>query len=129
MASMMDHIGTLLQTNGLGTKAVDLWGGFMPANPNNVVAIYEHPGFLPVRSMGGRVMDVLNLQILVRNSTSANAQTKAYAIYDLLDGFKGVIEGVQYFAILARHTPHGIGVDENNRTRWSCNYEVWKEPS
>jgi len=126
---MMDHIGTLLQANGFGTKGVDLFGGTMPAKPDNVISIYEHPGFEPERAMGRRVVDVMNLQILVRNVTSAAGQTEAYGVYDLLDMFVGVIEGVQYYSIMARQTPFSLGSDENNRVKWSCNYVVNKEPS
>lgn len=126
---MMDDIADLLVTLGLGIKSgvgADLFGGYTPPSPDNAVMLFESTGFEPERTMNGVAMEVLNLQVLVRNVKTVDAQTRAKAIFVALDRFNGLIGTVRYFSILARHSPFPIGMDENRRWRWTCNYKVWK---
>ena len=104
-----------------------MFGNNMPSTPANLIGIYESTGFEPVRAMTANKMEVLNLQILVRNTSSIAGQNKAKAVLALLDRFKGMIGAVEYYSILARHSPFPIGADENERERWSCNYIVHRQ--
>lgn len=126
---MVLEIGQRLQDAAIATMGVDLWGGTFPALPDNLIALFEQPGFEPERVMGGLAHVVLNLQVLIRNTSYTNAETKARAVYQNLDRFKGVLSGVQYYSILARSYPFHLGVDENKRHRWTCNYTVRKDLS
>jgi len=125
--SLANDIADLLAANAFGVKSgagADMFGNNMPASPDNLIAIYESTGFEPVRTMRGIKVEVLNLQIIVRNLNTLTGQTKARAIMAFLDLFKGVINGTEYLGILARHSPFPLGADENKRERWTCNYKV-----
>lgn len=125
--SLANDIADLFVVNGFGIKTgagANLFGNNTPPSPDNLIAIYESTGFEPQRTMRGIVVEVLNLQILVRNVNTLDAQTKARAILTFLDRFKGVINGTEYLSILARHSPFPLGADENRRERWTCNYKV-----
>jgi len=121
---LANDIGDLLQINGLGTKSTDMFGNNMPASPDNMIGIYESTGFEPQRVMGSIAAEVLNLQIIVRNTNPINGRAKMRAIFNVLDRFKGTIGATVYLSILARHMPFPIGADENRRERWSCNFIV-----
>lgn len=132
--SMTDDVGAYLESNGLGTVATPLaagtiFSGFTPTSPDNIIALFETPGFEPVRVMGGRAMSKLNLQVLVRNKRDEDAEAKAKAIFVLLDTFVGLMSGVKYFSIMGRTEPYPIGVDENKRRQWTCNYVVHRAPT
>lgn len=125
--SLVNDIGDLLAANGFGIKSgtgADMFGNNMPATPDNLIALYESTGFEPHRAMGGIKVEVLNLQIIVRNLNTITGQTKARAIMAFLETFKGILNGTEYKSILARHSPFPLGADENKRERWTCNYKV-----
>lgn len=130
---MYVDVADYLATKGLGTKEVDMWGGFMPAKPDFMIGLYEHTGFEPIRAMGTRRIDVITLQIIVRAVKTIDARLRAYAIYKELDvefnraTTNRVLNGVQYYSILARHAPFMMGQDENQRYRWTCSYIVRRD--
>lgn len=124
--AVSDDIGLLAQTNGLGTMGVNMFI-VVPSAPDNLVALIESTGFEPTRTMGGIQVETFNLQVLVRNLKTTDAFTKARAFLTLLDGFKGLIGTTLYLGILARHSPFPLGLDENKRHRWTCNYLVNRE--
>ena len=126
---MLTEVAVHLQSLGIGTMAVDLYGGTYPATPDNVVSLFEHPNFEPEDTFAGTDHIVLNLQVLVRNLTYPNAETKSRAIWQALHRFRGTLSGVAYKSILARGYPASLGIDENKRHRWSCNYIVRKAVS
>lgn len=121
---LANDIGDLLQANGLGVKGTDMFGNNMPASPDNMIGIYESTGFEPQRTMTRIASEVLNLQIIVRNTSAASGRTKMRAIFAVLDRFKGMIGTTEYLSIMARHMPFPIGADENRRERQSCNFIV-----
>jgi hypothetical protein len=129
-----DYLVTLALAIKNPSNVRNVFGGTMPPLPNFAIAIYEHTGFRPIRAMGSRRMDVLTLQIIVRDIDSTVARARAYAIYtaldvdfNLLSPAARIINGVQYYAILAKHAPFMMGQDENKRFRWTCSFEVTRD--
>jgi hypothetical protein len=139
MPGMATDINVLLQTLGFGTTALPvptLYENHYPGAPDGLVATYDaFGGFAPVRTMGRLVMEVRNLQILVRHSTPSQAELLARRIFLKLDMMAwntkrpGLINGIWYESILARTPPFSLGRDEKNRTQWTCNYVVHKTPT
>jgi hypothetical protein len=130
MSDMMRAVADFISlAPGIGTPAVDIFGGTRPPKPDNLVAVYQSTGFEPVRAMGRLVMEVINLQIIVRDLDPSVAESKSMTIMLMLDRFVGILSGTKYYSILARHSPMSLGVDENQRTQWSTNFEVRKDPS
>lgn len=129
-----EDVADYLVTLGLGVKGTTLFGGNLPATPDTLTALFEHPGHDPELAMGRIAQDVVNLQVLTRALKSVDARTKAFAIRDALYAFNmlplasRVLNGVQYHSIIPRSAPFPVGLDENNRQRWSCNYIVRKNP-
>lgn len=121
---MLVDVAGLIQTAGLATSAADLFGYSEPDSPDNSVTLFESTGLEPERTMSGIAQEVLNLQVLVRNTSATAGKTKMDAIFNVLDRYKGTITGTTYFSILARHSPISIGRDENRRHKWSCNFRV-----
>lgn len=133
---MVVDIAVLLDAAGYGDYVAppgiggSIFGGTMPDQPSNAIALYEHTGFEPTRTMGGNRINELNLQVIVRNTAKANGRLIAFQIYELLEAFNllsaasRVLNGVQYFSILARHAPFTLGQDENKRHKWTCTYIV-----
>lgn len=134
MGVMLEDVADYLASKGLGVKGTNMWGGRMPGNPSFAIALYQQTGFEPIRAMGTRRIQELALQVLVRDAVSSVAHDHAFAIYAALDVefnlmtlVQRQLNGVQYYSILARHAPFGIGQDENQRFRWSCNYIVRRD--
>ena len=68
-------------------------------------------------------------QVLVRNTAMATANTKAQAIYALLDNLQEYTggSGAKYFLVQAiAGEPHLMGVDDNHRWVYEAHYEAQK---
>lgn len=136
MAAMYEDIADWLVTEGLGVKGVDMFGGNMPGNPSVLIALFEQFNFESEMVMGGIDHDVLNLQIISRGASldSTAPRLKLFTIRDRFIDFNNrsvaarTINGKLYLSIIPRSAPYGIGVDENSRQRWTCNFIVRKEP-
>jgi hypothetical protein len=131
---MYEDVADYIDAHDLGQKGVDMFGGRMPARPDFMIGLYEHTGFEPIRAMGSRRIDQIVLQVIVRDVSPTVARARLYDIVQLLDvefnlqpEAARVINGVQYYSILARHSPSSLGQDENSRFKWSCNFLVTRD--
>ena len=122
-----------LVANGLAIKSganQSVWGQNMPSRPDFMIGVYEQSSTDPDWTMGRRVWDNLIIQTIVRDATQTTAHTRVWAIYNLMSAFNFLpvagrtINGTVYGSILARHAPFPLGMDENNRFRWTCSYNV-----
>jgi hypothetical protein len=116
-----------VQYGAVPPVTASIYGGTMPNSPDRLVGLYDSTGFEPERTMGWLVAEVRNLQILARDVKSVDAESLAAQCFNIVDQYVGTLNGKGYKAILGRHVPFSIGVDENNRTTFTCNYIVTKE--
>lgn len=129
MASMLVDIADFItMAPGVGTPGVDVFGGTRASKPDNLVSLYESTGFEPIRGMGRMVMQAMNLNVYVRDLDPELCEERARTIFLMLDMFKGIINGRQYFSILARMSPWSLGSDENQRSQFTCDYLVRVDP-
>lgn len=108
--------------------SANLFGGNLPNSPDDATAVYEQTGFESEMVMGGLDHDPLNIQVIVRDTKATEGRDRAFAIRDALVDFNYLppanrtLGGKLYLSIIPRSAPFSIGKDENNRTKWSCNY-------
>lgn len=127
MMGMVEDVAAYLETNGLGTRAVDLFVAAMPASPADVVTLTQGGGHPPIDTMGRTDHEQLVLYVNLRNTSYPTGQTKIYAIFSLLHRFSGTMGSVRYVSSLARSSPVALGRDENSRHLWSLTFDMRKE--
>lgn len=122
---MIRDIAQYLQTNGVGTVGTDIFLQQLPANPDNVVALFQYAGEPPDLHWNG---EYPGLQVLVRNKNTEAALTKIEHIKNILHGIsETTINNHRYLLIRARQSPELLEKDGNNRAIFVCNFRVIKE--
>ena len=137
--SLLDEVGTHLQTAGIGTLGTDLFLGFSPDAPDAVTVLYEAGGQAPIRAMGQAaglpVAQRPRLQVVCRDNALdyADARSKAKSVYAILDGLcsRGdvTLSGVVYKWFAAVAEPTLMGRDDAGRVLIVVSYDVIKDPS
>lgn len=112
---------------------VSLFKGPMPELPDVCVAITHYGGESALdRTMGPSLQvpgaEVPHVQVMVRHTSNATAQSLATAIHALLDGYgPATLSGVTYHNIESLDgEPSTLGQDLNQRWRYVANYRVTK---
>lgn len=125
MARLVENLATYLQTQGIGTKATDIFVGMMPDIPDNCIMIDQTGGVAPDRYLP---VSQPTIQISVRNSSYLDGLDKAKAIYNLLhkedDALVLEASGVDVMVIDAMGEPAHIGQDTNSRHLFSMNFAI-----
>ena len=126
---MVEDVAAYLETNGVGTRAVDLFVAHMPSTPSDVISLTQSGGFQPTDTMSGTSHENPVLYVNLRHASYPTGYTKITTIFTLLHRFHGALVGggTRYLSILARSSPAALGVDENNRHRWSLTFDIRKE--
>ena len=112
---------------GLGLAegiGLDIFLDFLPASPDDVVAINEYSG--PPSPTGIRTLD-RNIQIRIRSQDYALARQKAWAYFNALDRPEDRV--IQYTdkrwsVTWAKQSPASIGRDEQGRSEFTFNLGV-----
>jgi minor capsid protein len=122
---ILDDLGTLLQTAGVGVLGSTLFLGSMPpdtvATPNaELVAVIPIPGMPSVHSLADQVATFQQpfYQVLVRSTPYgfAAAMQRAEAAFVVLDGLHNVTVGQTYVLwIVALRSPYALRQDDAAR--------------
>lgn len=131
---LLNDIGTLLSSGGVGTVGSDLFLGLMPAAPDNATCVYETGGRAPARAMhsaaGQASMTYPHIQIVVRGAADTYEVARAVAqkAFLLLDGLPHrTINTTCYLGGESLQAePFLLGRDEQFRPLIACNYELAK---
>lgn len=128
--SVAADITAYLADAGLGTLGVDLFTDDMPADPDDLVVLYEYPGMESIWTRGTifPALERPRLQLNVRGTSYPAVAAKTDAIHTELLGVANlIINGVQYGHI--RHLQDGWlkTRDERGRHLWQRNYQVIRE--
>lgn len=107
------------------TFQTDLFIGRMPNTPDNVVTIYDPPGFKPDLTLDNVRYDRPSFQIMVRNRSYLIAHNMINAIKEELHGLAHQTwNGTYYSLIKCSQDPFFLKYDEKNCAYWICNFDV-----
>lgn len=134
---LLDDVVDILSTGGIGTAAsTSDWGlfiGFMPPFPDRAIAVFETGGQGSIRAMssgpGLATAEQPRIQVLVRGTAFdyQAARVKSNRCFLLLDQMEEkTVNSTRYLWSAAIQSPFSLGMDENNRPSFACNYDVIK---
>ena len=124
-------IRDILAAAGLDlTAGVNLFPGEEPASPANCVTVYDTPGSAPMLTQDRTERyDFPAIQVKVRNTSYANAQTLIEAIKVELHGLAHHVQGgTSYELVKCDQDPFSLGKDETGRSMWVCNFSIQRRP-
>jgi hypothetical protein len=130
MRMLLDDVAAYLQSKGVGTVNTDLFKGYLPDQPDNLVALFEYAGDPTELTMGDDdpTLECPGLQVRVCNKSYPTGRAKIGAVVDALHGLaESVLGGKRYLLIRANQSPESIGQDANRRNEWVVNFSVLKE--
>jgi len=133
MSAVAADLLAYIDTNTSETAGTDLFEGGFTEQPDNQVCVIHFGGGDAERVMSASKtapdIETALVQVLVRNTAMATANTKAQAIHALLDNLQEYsgTSGTRYMLIESMAgEPHSVGVDDNHRWVYMGNYEVQK---
>lgn len=127
---LLDDIANLLQSKGIGTVNIDIFKGYKPDKPDNLVALFEYAGNTMELTMGKNdpVIERPGLQVWVRNYLYPAGRAKIEQVVDALHGEAELtLDGDRYLLIRANQSPESMGMDANNRSEFVVNFSIIKE--
>lgn len=131
--AILDDIGDVLSSGGVGTVGVSIFKGTMPSTPDAVIALYETGGPAPVHAMakgpGTALVERPHVQVLSRDLRADSARKTLQDANRLLDALGRTINGVRYLSVFAIQPLFFLERDETNRMTYACNYEILRVPS
>lgn len=130
---LLDDMADYLSTGGLGTPSK----GFLPETPNAAFAVFETPGFPPVRGMspaaGAMKCERPRLQVVARGDPYdySTPRLLLHQVLKRLDGLGDLsINGCRYLWVGAvGSSPGMMGRDNTGRVKLVMNFDVVKELS
>ena len=126
--SMLTDIHAYLTANGQSTN---LYIGSLPDSPDVVVGLFQYQGRQPeeVLEVAGVRRERPGLQVQVRSSPNAyaDAEARAYAIYDLLQVANATLGSGYYQQVRPFGSPFLLVRDQNRRAVIATNYLVTRD--
>jgi hypothetical protein len=126
--SMLTDVHSYLSSNGQGTN---LYIGALPDSPDVVVGLFQYPGRPPaeVLEVSGIRRERPGLQVQVRSAPNgyADAEARAYAIYDLLQVSNATLGSGFYQEVRPFGSPFPLGRDANRRVVIAANYLISRD--
>lgn len=135
-----DDIADLLSTSGVGTVGTDIYVGDLPDNVDTGIAVRETGGVFSLHTYGpgpsgafgagAAVIERPRVQVMSRATSYATARARIGDAFNVLDGrSQRTINGVTYYSIYAVQSPIDIGRDQNDRQRFTANFDIQKAVS
>lgn len=122
-------IRTLLEQESILTIPVHI--GSEPAEPNNVITIYDTAGFRPMLTLDrNETFEFPSVQIRVRNVSYLSCLEVCATIKQILHGRgQEIVDGAFYALIRCNHEPEPLGFDTKQRMRFVMNFEIQRKES
>lgn len=127
MNPVTEDIKDMLEADSsLGLALADnLFIGFEPPTPDNCVTLFDTTGRQAALNMDGSEYRYNSLQVRGRNIDYLNGYSEMESIYNFLQGKSHETwNGTVYQLIIATSDIGILDWDENNRVRFSINFEV-----
>lgn len=133
MSTILEAVGTYLQTQGQGTLGTNLFLGRMPSSPDVCVGVFEYEGAIPSETFGNAAtaIDRPRVQVLVRAGRDdyPTARNQARTIRGILGAVtQTTLSGITVLRIRPTGSVNPLGPDENDRPMISVNFEVMVLP-
>ena len=129
--AILDDIGAYINTNTSLTIGTDFFLSLLPESPDNCVALFEEGGTAPLFTLGSTNTPQIErpqLQVIVRNTSYSTGASTARTVYLLLTAIVNqTINSNYYQRVEAVATPALFQRDENRRSLFTVNFDVYKE--
>lgn len=131
--TMLEDLGTYLDSNTSLTLGTDLFLGHLPDTPSVGTALYELVSSPPQYTLGAVTTPVWEnprVQVYVRHTAYASGRSLCQTIWLALQGIANeTVNGVYYQRVQAIGSPEFLYLDDNNRPLFTCNLDVIKNVS
>ena len=129
MSEILDAIGSVLQTAGVGTLGTNLFLSRSPDTPDACVTIYESGTGYPIYTHGttGAALSVTNVQVMSRGAREdyETARTKITTVTTALEAVKETTaSGIRLLRIEQLGRPVPLGYDDSDRPTIAMTYSV-----
>lgn len=128
----LDEILDYLETQGLGTVAVDLFGGGLPDTPHVATGFIETPGIPPINThdIFGINIQRPSLQVIGR-AAPRDYNAARTRVYDVINALLAIVnqplDGVNYLWTEAiQSAPFLLEIDTQDRYVFACNFNFAK---
>jgi len=127
------QIAEILEADGVGTFATDIFISKEPDSPDNCITIYKTGG-LPDNclTVGNRSLEIHNFQVRVRNNNYLTAHTVMESVRSSIEkGIKTLVDsgGTNYFKIELNSLPIDLQRDKANRAIITANFTCMRSYS
>jgi hypothetical protein len=132
MAEILDAIGSVLQTAGIGTSGTNLFLSRSPDTPDACVVVYESGAGSVMYTQGtsGPALYKTNIQVVARAAREdyPTARTKISAVATALEAVnETTASGIRLLRAEQLGRPIPMGYDGNDRPEIALNFTVTHE--
>lgn len=133
MSEVLDAIGSVLQTAGVGTLGTTVFLSRSPSTPDACVTVYETGAGYPIYtqgSSGSARLSVTNIQVIARAGREdyESARSKATAVVAALEAINETTAATIRLLRAERvGAVSSLGFDDNDRPRVSVTFSVTHE--
>jgi len=126
---MLESLADRLQAASVATIATNLFIGLMPDDPDTCVALYEYAGSPPMEVLvdNTATLERPSVQVMTRAGRNDYPTAKTL-IEDVRDTLTNItddtISGVRFLRVNQISSINALGVDENDRPRFSLSLQV-----
>lgn len=129
---MLEALAARLESAGIATLATDMFIGMMPNSPDACLALYEYAGESPMEVLADddATLEMPSVQVMARAGRNAYPAARALIVQardELTSISNETIGGVRFLRVHALSAINGIGVDENERTRFTLSLQAVTE--
>ena len=130
MSEILDAMGTVLQSAGVGTLGSTIFLSRSPSTPDACVTLYETGAGYPVYTQGSGVgpsLTVANIQAVARSGREdyEAARTKISAVCSAFEAIAhSTVSSIQLLRVQQSGTPTPLGLDDNDRPRIAITFTV-----
>lgn len=124
-----EDVSALLSTQGF--TAATIFCGDLPERPPQALCVTQTAGFGSTHAFGtvagAGPVEKMRCQLRARATDYSTAETIMNTAHVILDGMRARgINGRLYQWAMGASTPYYIGVDDEQRPLFGCNYEIWR---
>lgn len=129
---MLEALADRLDSDGVATTATNLFIGLMPNDPDAMLAIYEYAGSPPLEVLVSNDATIERPSVQVMARAGRNDYPTARALIEAArDSLTAItdetISGVRFLRVTQISSINALGVDENDRPRFSLSLQILVE--